>query len=215
MPLERFVCLTGVSGSGKTTLVRDVLQPALEAHLKAKTSRSEASSLSSPGGEGQGEEAESFHQPAPEPCNLNARLKGWQHLGRVVMVDQSALGRTPRSNPVVYIGAFDDVRELFAQTDLARQRGLTASAFSFNSAQGQCERCRGAGFEKIEMQFLSDVFIRCPNCDGRRYRPHILEVNVRCPSSVVSGKKSGRKKATDNGLQTTDKGWSIADLLEA
>src|SRR5207248_6945863 len=87
----------------------------------------------------------------------------------------------PRSNPVVYIGAFDDIRELFAQTELAQQRGLTASAFSFNSGQGQCERCRGAGFEKIEMQFLSDVFIRCPECNGRRYRPHILEVKIKPP----------------------------------
>ena len=96
--------------------------------------------------------------------------EGAEHLARVVLVDQSSLGKTPRSNPAVYIGAFDDLREVFAQSDAARQRGLSASAFSFNSAQGQCERCRGAGFEKIEMQFLSDVFIRCPDCGGRRYR---------------------------------------------
>ncbi len=114
-------------------------------------------------------------------------------VNRVVLVDQSALGKTPRSNPAVYIGAFDDIREVFAQSEVAKQRGLNASAFSFNSAQGQCERCRGAGFEKIEMQFLSDVFIRCPECDGRRYRPHILEVKVR----------------------GTEKAWSIADVLEA
>ena len=94
----------------------------------------------------------------------------------MVLVDQSILAKTPRSNPAVYIGAFDAIRELFAQSELARQRGLGASAFSFNSSQGQCERCRGAGFEKIEMQFLSDVFIRCPECNGRRYRPHILEI---------------------------------------
>ncbi len=95
-----------------------------------------------------------------------------------MLVDQSILGKTPRSNPAVYIGAFDDIREFFAQSETAKRRGLNASAFSFNSAQGQCERCRGAGFEKIEMQFLSDVFIRCPDCDGRRYRAHILEVKV-------------------------------------
>src|SRR5262249_41668591 len=106
-------------------------------------------------------------------------ITGHEQISRVILVDQSILGKTPRSNPAVYIGAFDDIREFFAQSALARQRGLNASAFSFNSAQGQCERCRGAGFEKIEMQFLSDVFIRCPDCDGRRYRAHILEVKIR------------------------------------
>ncbi len=121
---------------------------------------------------------------------------GWEALGRVVLVDQSILGKTPRSNPAVYIGAFDDIRELFAQTELADQRGLGASAFSFNSSQGQCERCRGAGFEKIEMQFLSDIFIRCPECNGRRYRLHILEVKLASPDSALPE-------------------WSIADLLDA
>jgi excinuclease ABC subunit A len=116
----------------------------------------------------------------------------------VVLVDQSALGRTPRSNPGVYSGAFDDVRELFARSDEAARRGLNASAFSFNSGQGQCERCRGAGFEKIEMQFLSDVFIRCPDCNGRRYRGHILDVRLTPPGD---SENSG--------------GWSIADLLDA
>ena len=120
-------------------------------------------------------------------------LEGFENISHVVLVDQSALGKTPRSNPAVYIGAFDDIREVFAQSEVAKQRGLNASAFSFNSAQGQCERCRGAGFEKIEMQFLSDVFIRCPECDGRRYRPHILEVKVR----------------------GTENEWSIANVLEA
>src|SRR5260370_42406031 len=97
-----------------------------------------------------------------------AIIEGSQHLAGVVLVDQSILGKTPRSNPAVYIGAFDDIREFFAQSEPARQRGLSSSAFSFNSGQGQCQRCRGAGFEKIEMQFLSDVFIRCPECNGRR-----------------------------------------------
>ena len=135
--------------------------------------------------------------PTLEPerrCPQPGTLEGWESLGRVVIVDQSPLGRTPRSNPAVYTGAFDEIRAFFAQTETARQRGLGASAFSFNSAQGQCERCRGAGFEKIEMQFLSDIFIRCPECNGRRYRPHILEVTARLP---------GARK------------WNIADLLEA
>jgi excinuclease ABC subunit A len=125
-------------------------------------------------------------------------VEGWESLGGVVAVDQSPLGRTPRSNPAVYIGAFDDIRAFFAQDEAARQRGLSASAFSFNSAQGQCERCRGAGFEKIEMQFLSDVFVRCPDCNGRRYRPHILEITV-----------AGRTKTG------APRNWSIADVLDA
>ncbi len=98
----------------------------------------------------------------PEGRLNSPTLSGWESLGDAVVVDQSILAKTPRSNPAVYIGAFDDIRELFAQSELARQRGMNASAFSFNSAQGQCERCRGAGFEKIEMQFLSDVFISLP-----------------------------------------------------
>src|SRR6185503_10063498 len=132
-----------------------------------------------------------------------SRVSGAEHLGRVVMVDQSALGKTPRSNPAVYIGAFDDIREVFAQSEAAKQRGLNASAFSFNSAVGQCEHCRGAGFEKIEMQFLSDIFIRCPDCNGRRYRSHILEVKVRSQLSAVSSKTPRTTAATDDGPRTT------------
>jgi excinuclease ABC subunit A len=182
IPLGRLVCLTGVSGSGKSTLARDVLLPALRDRLAGEPPSAETAG---------GEEGETPEAGAAEPSGLS--LEGWQHLGRVVAVDQSLLGRTPRSNPAVYIGAFDEIRELFARTAAAEQRGLGASAFSFNSAQGQCERCRGAGFEKIEMQFLSDVFVRCPDCNGRRYRPHILQ--------VTAGPAGCR--------------WSIADLLEA
>jgi excinuclease ABC subunit A len=147
-----------------------------------------------------------------------------------VLVDQSILGKTPRSNPAVYIGAFEDIRAFFAQSELAKQRGLNASAFSFNSSQGQCERCRGAGFEKIEMQFLSDVFIRCPDCNGRRYRPHILEVKVSAKSEVRSPKKGDRRQETGARMQNPVSrtahhasrithpvfpSFSIADLLEA
>ena len=127
-----------------------------------------------------------------------AELEGAENLSRAILVDQSSLGKTPRSNPAVYIGAFDDIREFFAQSDQAKQRGLNASAFSFNSGQGQCERCRGAGYEKIEMQFLSDVFVRCPECDGRRYRNHILEVKIAAADS-------------SNGKRL----FSIGDLLDA
>jgi excinuclease ABC subunit A len=131
-------------------------------------------------------------------------LSGFESLGQVVLVDQSALGKTPRSNPAVYIGAFDDIREVFAQSEVAKQRGLNASAFSFNSGVGQCEKCRGAGFEKIEMQFLSDIFIRCPECNGRRYRQHILEIKS-VPHSALRTPKS------DSSLTE----WSIGDMLEA
>ena len=126
-------------------------------------------------------------------------------------MDQSALGKTPRSNPAVYIGAFDDIREVFAQSEAAKQRGLNASAFSFNSAVGQCEKCRGAGFEKIEMQFLSDIFIRCPECNGRRYRQHILEVKV----GRVSPLRDDSRKPDDGAHRVTRPTWSIGDMLEA
>jgi len=129
-----------------------------------------------------------------------------------VMVSQATIGKTPRSNPAVYIGAFDDLREFFAQSDPARQRGLNASAFSFNSTQGQCERCRGAGFEKIEMQFLSDVFIRCPDCDGCRYRAHILEVKVEEPRRKGAARRSVSPTARSRHARRS---WSIADLLDA
>jgi len=185
IPLGRFVALTGVSGSGKTTLIREVLLPALESKLKTGGLVAKASDRLG------GEEEESNDQFSI--LNSQFSISGWESIGQVVLVDQSPLGKTPRSNPVVYIGAFDDVRDLFAQSDLAKQRGLNGSAFSFNSGVGQCERCRGAGFEKIEMQFLSDIFIRCPECNGRRYRGHILEVKLRSGS----------------------RGWSIADTLEA
>ncbi|HEY3853661.1 MAG TPA: excinuclease ABC subunit UvrA [Verrucomicrobiae bacterium] len=181
IPLARFVCVTGVSGSGKSTLVTEVLAPAVAAKLNNASQQSAASK-------------DRDEDETPEASSLaSVTVEGWEKLSRVVAVDQSSLGRTPRSNPAVYIGAFDDIRAFFADTESARQQGLSASAFSFNSAQGQCERCRGAGFEKIEMQFLSDIFIRCPDCNGRRYRGHILKIVA----------EAGARK------------WSIADLLDA
>jgi excinuclease ABC subunit A len=168
VPLGRFVCVSGVSGSGKTTLIREVLLPLLQAKL---ADTGEATALE--------DEVDGESREAATAALSAATLTGWEALGHVVLVDQSPLGRTPRSNPGVYIGAFDDIRDFFAASEVAKERGLDASAFSFNSAKGQCERCRGAGFEKIEMQFLSDVFIRCPACQGRRYREHILDVKVR------------------------------------
>jgi excinuclease ABC subunit A len=227
IPLGRLVCLTGVSGSGKTTLVWDVLLPLLEARLKATPARPDLGEAAATLDEDTGADA------VPGSLLPAALISGWEALGQVVLVDQSALGRTPRSNPAVYLGAFDDIREVFAHSEPARRRGLNASAFSFNSAQGQCEHCRGAGFEKIEMQFLSDVFIRCPACEGRRYRAHILEVKLSgggIRESVISNPSSAtaRKPATaaslNPGSPITDllipdpldtKDWNIADTLAA
>lgn len=180
LPLGRLVCLSGVSGSGKTTIIREILMPVLEQKFLSKPDEAN-------------EEANGEDDAVDARETQSVEIEGWDLLGRVLLVEQSPLGKTPRSNPAVYSGAFDDLRELFAQSEMARQRGMNASAFSFNSAQGQCERCRGAGYEKIEMQFLSDVFVRCPECNGRRYRPHILEV------AIANGEKA----------------WSIADMLEA
>jgi excinuclease ABC subunit A len=197
IPLGRFVAISGVSGSGKSTLVQELLLPALLARSGPTTETPKASDRLDSGESSDGE-------AASEPGRATAVLAGAENVGRVLMVDQSSLGKTPRSNPAVYTGAFDDIREVFAQSPAAHERGLNASAFSFNSAAGQCERCRGAGFEKIEMQFLSDVFIRCPDCNGRRYRPHILEVEV---TARPNGKPARAQRKT--------RSLSIADALEA
>ena len=223
IPLERLVCVTGVSGSGKTTLVRDVLLPALQGKLKSprshcgreKTEReTREDNLEGPGnGVGETREESEVIQGLERPA-VAAKLSGVEHINAVVMVDQSPMGKTPRSNPAVYIGAFEQIRELFAQSDLAIRRGLSASAFSFNSAQGQCPLCRGAGFEKIEMQFLSDVYVRCPECQGRRYRPHILEVKLFAPVAAgarVSGRNGSKHQPLKTGVAQVK--WSIADLL--
>ena len=153
IPLERLVCVTGVSGSGKSTLVQEVLHAAL---LKAKGKPTEA-----PG--------------------AHRALKGHERVAEVVMVDQSPIGRTTRSNPASYVGAFDAIRMLFAAAPAAVERRYVAGTFSFNSGNGRCPACSGNGFERVEMQFLSDVYLRCPDCDGRRYRPEVLEVKLEGP----------------------------------
>jgi excinuclease ABC subunit A len=150
LPLGRLVCVTGVSGSGKSTLIQDLLYPAL-ARLKGR----------------------------PEyPAGDYESLAGHASLDAVVMVDQSPIGRTARSCPASYVGAFDAIRKLFAEEPLARERGYTAGTFSFNSGQGRCPVCTGSGFEHVEMQFLSDVYLRCGECDGKRYRPEVLQVKA-------------------------------------
>jgi excinuclease ABC subunit A len=150
IPLGRLVCVTGVSGSGKSTLVQDVLYPALR--------RARGKPTETPG--------------------THRALVGAEYVGEVVMVDQTAIGRTTRSNPASYVGAFDVIRKRFAAEAVSIERGYTLGSFSFNSGNGRCPTCAGNGFEHVEMQFLSDVYLRCPDCDGRRYRAELLEVKL-------------------------------------
>jgi excinuclease ABC subunit A len=151
LPLGMLTCVTGVSGSGKSTLVHDVLYAALK---RAK---------------GDWDRRVGTHR----------KLEGAEFITDVVLVDQAPIGRTPRSNPVTYLKAFDPIRELFAATKDARTRGLTASHFSFNVPGGRCEACEGEGEVKVEMQFLADVFVPCEVCEGKRFKPQVLEVKYR------------------------------------
>ena len=151
IPLNRLVCVTGVSGSGKSTLVEDVLYRGL-LRLKHKST---------------------------EPPGRHKKITGHERIEDVVMVDQSPIGKTTRSNPASYVGAFEAIRKLFAAAPLARERNYSAGTFSFNSGDGRCPTCHGNGFEHVEMQFLSDVYLRCPDCDGKRYRSIVLEVKIR------------------------------------
>ena len=157
IPLNRLVCVTGVSGSGKSTLVEDTLYRAL---LKAKG------------------------EPVEAPCAHHA-LEGADAIDKAVLVDQSSIGKTARSNPASYVGAFDEIRKRFAGAPLAAERGYTPGTFSFNSGNGRCPTCGGTGFEHVEMQFLSDVYLRCPDCDGTRYRSEMLDITV--PAAAESG----------------------------
>jgi excinuclease ABC subunit A len=151
IPLNVLTCVTGVSGSGKSTLVHDVLYSAIK---RAK------------GG-------------WEKRVGAFRKLEGAELITDAVLVDQAPIGRTPRSNPVTYLKAFDAIRELFAATKDARARGLTASHFSFNVPGGRCEACQGEGEVRVEMQFLADVFVPCDQCDGKRFKPQVLEVRYR------------------------------------
>jgi excinuclease ABC subunit A len=151
IPLGMLTCVTGVSGSGKSTFVHDVLYAALK-RSKGDWDRR---------------------------VGTHRRLEGAEFVTDVVLVDQAPIGRTPRSNPVTYLKAFDPIRELFASTKDAKARGLTASHFSFNVPGGRCDACEGEGEVKVEMQFLADVFVPCEVCDGKRFKPQVLDVKYR------------------------------------
>ncbi len=148
IPLGRFVVVTGVSGSGKSTLIKDCLYPALNAALAG----------------------EKFTDL------IGGRLSGWQTLSAVHEVAQTPIGRTPRSTPATYVGFFDDIRQLFASTTEAKLRGYSASRFSFNSTQGRCPKCEGAGSVKLEMNFLPTAHVKCDVCNGERFNPATLDV---------------------------------------
>ncbi|HEY4010886.1 MAG TPA: excinuclease ABC subunit UvrA, partial [Acidobacteriaceae bacterium] len=158
IPLGLLCCVTGVSGSGKSTLVHQVLYRALLQAL----------------GQGDSPSADS-----PEIANLFRELSGTQYLNDVVLVDQSPIGRTPRSNPVTYIKAFDPIRELYAAQPDARRKNLTAGSFSFNVPGGRCDVCEGDGTVTVEMQFLADVELPCEECNATRYKASILEVKYK------------------------------------
>ena len=149
IPLRRFVCLSGVSGSGKSTL----LDHAIHQGLLTKA-----------------------HQLTEDPASMESITTDLE-FSEVMLVDQSPLTRTPRSNPAVYTGAWDLIRDLFGKLPEARKNGFSSSSFSFNSGDGRCEHCRGLGYERVEMQFLSDVFVPCPICEGRRFKPEVLAIS--------------------------------------
>jgi excinuclease ABC subunit A len=150
-PLGTLICVTGVSGSGKSSLINQTLQPAL---------------------------ARRFHNSGKSPLPYR-EITGLEHLDKVIEVNQAPIGRTPRSNPATYTGVFTDIRKLFEQTTEAKIRGFTTGRFSFNIKGGRCEECEGAGMKTIEMNFLPEVYVNCPVCNGKRYNHETLEVKYK------------------------------------
>jgi excinuclease ABC subunit A len=157
IPIGALTVVTGVSGSGKSTLVHDILYRALETQIE-------------------GENSAKRH--LGESVGAYSTITGWDALDEVVMIDQSPIGKSPRSNPVTYIKAFDQIRNIFADSPVARQRKYTPSTFSFNVAGGRCEECEGAGALEVEMVFMADVHVPCDACGGKRFKPEVLDVKV-------------------------------------
>ncbi len=151
VPLETFVCITGVSGSGKSSLINETLARAIIRHLGNK---------------------------CPKPGAFGA-LKGVEQIDKLVQITQTPIGRTPRSNAATYTGVFDDIRKAFAQTRDAKQRGYKANRFSFNVKQGRCSSCDGQGVQKIEMNFLPDMYVKCDQCHGARFNRATLQVRYK------------------------------------
>jgi excinuclease ABC subunit A len=151
IPLEMLVCVTGVSGSGKSTLIHDIIYAGLKKQR----------------GEWQGQ------------VGLFKEIRGGKHFDEIILVDQSPIGRTPRSNPVTYLKAYDAIRDVFSQTNLSKTKGYDPSHFSFNVPGGRCETCQGSGTVTVEMQFLADVELTCEDCHGTRFKPEILEVKYK------------------------------------
>jgi excinuclease ABC subunit A len=168
LPLQRLVVVTGVSGSGKSTLIEDVLYPAL---------------------------CKALGKPSEEAGEFDALL-GTDWISQAALIDQAPIGKTTRSNPASYVGAFDAIRARFASSPMARSRNYGPGMFSFNAGNGRCPTCGGNGFEHVEMQFLADVYLRCPDCDGKRFRPEVLEV-------MLGGDRPGQQRPV-----------SIADVLD-
>jgi excinuclease ABC subunit A len=150
-PLAKFICVTGVSGSGKSTLINETLYPILSNH---------------------------FYRSLKEPLKYD-RIEGLEHLDKVIEIDQSPIGRTPRSNPATYTKVFDEIRKLYGNLPEAKIRGYKPGRFSFNVKGGRCETCKGAGVQTIEMNFLPDVYVLCEDCQGKRYNRETLEVRFK------------------------------------
>ncbi len=178
IPLGTLTAVTGVSGSGKSTLVHDVLYRQLEARLRG---------------------GHTAKQHLGETVGEVSVLKGWEVLEDVVLIDQAPIGRTPRSNPVTYVKAFDELRALFAAEPLSRARGYTPSTFSFNVAGGRCEACEGAGHVLVEMVFLANVFVPCEACGGKRFKREVREVKLQGQS----------KQSIDDVLE-----WTVDEAIQ-
>jgi excinuclease ABC subunit A len=151
LPLGMLICITGVSGSGKSTLVEDTLYRALARAFRVESL----------------------------PMGRFKAIKGIEHLKGVRLIDQQPIGRTPRSNPITYLKAFDEIRQLFASQRDALRAGFTPGHFSFNATGGRCERCEGAGVEKLEMYFFEDIYTPCEICEGKRFKPEVLAISYR------------------------------------